>query len=446
MVTSMTSGSPAKLIFLFTVPLFIGNLFQQLYNMADTFIVGRTLGVNALAAVGCTGSLMFLIIGFAQGLSSGFSILTAQRFGAKDEAGVRRSFVASLVLGGIIGLVLTVVSVAFARQMLVMLQTPAEILDDAFSYMIVVFAGILATMLFNVLSNVLRALGDSRTPLLFLSVGCVFNIVLDLILILFTPLGVMGAGVATVAAQLFSGLACLWYIAKRFPILRLSRQDWKLTRHDVVQHLRIGLPIAFQTSIIAIGSLILQFALNGLGSVSVAAFTAASKLEGLGSLPLMSVGVATGTFVAQNYGAGQIHRIRTGVLQAGGMALAFSAVMGAVFIAFGAPLSSLFIEGQPQAMELAAIYLRVTGICLWVLGLLFLFRYTLQGLGQSFVPTFAGVMELVMRSVGSLVLVAPLGFTGACISNVSAWVGSAVPLTIAFFLTMRHLSYTRGQR
>ena len=446
MVTSMTSGSPAKLIFLFTVPLFIGNLFQQLYNMADTFIVGRTLGVNALAAVGCTGSLMFLIIGFAQGLSSGFSILTAQRFGAKDEAGVRRSFVASLVLGGIIGLVLTVVSVAFARQMLVMLQTPAEILDDAFSYMIVVFAGILATMLFNVLSNVLRALGDSRTPLLFLSVGCVFNIVLDLILILFTPLGVMGAGVATVAAQLFSGLACLWYIAKRFPILRLSRQDWKLTRHDVVQHLRIGLPIAFQTSIIAIGSLILQFALNGLGSVSVAAFTAASKLEGLGSLPLMSVGVATGTFVAQNYGAGQIHRIRTGVLQAGGMALAFSAVMGAVFIAFGAPLSSLFIEGQPQAMELAAIYLRVTGICLWVLGLLFLFRYSLQGLGQSFVPTFAGVMELVMRSVGSLVLVAPLGFTGACISNVSAWVGSAVPLTIAFFLTMRHLSYTRGQR
>ncbi len=446
MVTSMTSGSPAKLIFLFTVPLFIGNLFQQLYNMADTFIVGRTLGVNALAAVGCTGSLMFLIIGFAQGLSSGFSILTAQRFGAKDEAGVRRSFVASLVLGGIIGLVLTVVSVAFARQMLVMLQTPAEILDDAFSYMIVVFAGILATMLFNVLSNVLRALGDSRTPLLFLSVGCVFNIVLDLILILFTPLGVMGAGVATVAAQLFSGLACLWYIAKRFPILRLSRQDWKLTRHDVVQHLRIGLPIAFQTSIIAIGSLILQFALNGLGSVSVAAFTAASKLEGLGSLPLMSVGVATGTFVAQNYGAGQIHRIRTGVLQAGGMALAFSAVMGAVFIAFGAPLSSLFIEGQPQAMELAAIYLRVTGICLWVLGLLFVFRYTLQGLGQSFVPTFAGVMELVMRSVGSLVLVAPLGFTGACISNVSAWVGSAVPLTIAFFLTMRHLSYTRGQR
>lgn len=446
MVTSMTSGSPAKLIFLFTVPLFIGNLFQQLYNMADTFIVGRTLGVNALAAVGCTGSLMFLIIGFAQGLSSGFSILTAQRFGAKDEAGVRRSFVASLVLGGIIGLVLTVVSVAFARQMLVMLQTPAEILDDAFSYMIVVFAGILATMLFNVLSNVLRALGDSRTPLLFLSVGCVFNIVLDLILILFTPLGVMGAGVATVAAQLFSGLACLWYIAKRFPILRLSRQDWKLTRHDVVQHLRIGLPIAFQTSIIAIGSLILQFVLNGLGSVSVAAFTAASKLEGLGSLPLTSVGVATGTFVAQNYGAGQIHRIRTGVLQAGGMALAFSAVMGAVFIAFGAPLSSLFIEGQPQAMELAAIYLRVTGICLWVLGLLFLFRYTLQGLGQSFVPTFAGVMELVMRSVGSLVLVAPLGFTGACISNVSAWVGSAVPLTIAFFLTMRHLSYIRGQR
>ncbi len=393
MVTSMTSGSPAKLIFLFTVPLFIGNLFQQLYNMADTFIVGRTLGVNALAAVGCTGSLVFLIIGFAQGLSSGFSILTAQRFGAKDEAAVRRSFATSLVLGGIIGLVLTVVSVMAARQMLVLLQTPAEILDDAFSYMVIVFAGILATMLFNVLSNVLRALGDSRTPLLFLAVGCVFNIALDLVLILYTPLGVMGAGVATVAAQLLSGLACLWYIVRRFPILRLSRQDWKLTGHDITQHLRMGLPIAFQSSIIAIGTLILQFALNGLGSISVAAFTAASKLEGLGSLPLTSVGVATGTFVAQNYGAGQIHRIRTGVLQAGGMSLAFSAVMGVVFIAFGAPLSSLFIEGQAEAVHLASIYLRVTGICLWVLGLLFVYRSTLQGKGQSFVTTFAGVLE-----------------------------------------------------
>lgn len=208
MTRSMTAGSPAKLILLFALPLFIGNLFQQVYNMADTFIVGRMLGVNALAAVGCTGSLMFLIIGFAQGLSAGFSILTAQRFGAGDADGVRQSYAASLILGGVISVVLTAASVAGTRQLLVLLQTPPEILEDATRYLMVVFAGIPATMLFNVVSNVLRALGDSKTPLYFLVAGCLLNIVLDVLLILYTPLGVMGAGVATVIAQLLAGVAC----------------------------------------------------------------------------------------------------------------------------------------------------------------------------------------------------------------------------------------------
>ena len=218
MTKSMTAGSPAKLILLFALPLFIGNLFQQVYNMADTFIVGRMLGVNALAAVGCTGSLTFLIIGFAQGMSAGFSILTAQRFGANDEEGVRQSYAASLVLGGVISLVLTAISVAGTRQLLVLLQTPPEILEDATRYLIVIFAGILATMLFNVVSNVLRALGDSKTPLYFLLVGCVINIVLDVLLILYTPLGVAGAGVATVIAQLLAGAACVVYIHKPSPL------------------------------------------------------------------------------------------------------------------------------------------------------------------------------------------------------------------------------------
>ena len=412
----MTSGSPAKLIFLFTVPLFIGNLFQHLYNMADTFIVGRTLGVDALAAVGCTGSLTFLIIGFAQGLCSGFSIVTAQRFGAEDAPGVRRSFASALLLSGVISVVLTAVSTLCARKLLTVMQTPPEILDGAAAYLTVVFAGIPATMLFNVLSNTLRALGDSKTPLYFLVIACLFNIVLDYVLILYTPLGVAGAGVATVAAQLLSGLACLWYIFRRFPMLMLTREDWRLSARELRAHLSLGLPIGFQSSIIAIGSVMLQFALNGLGSVSVAAYTAASKIESLGSLPLMSIGVATGTYVAQNYGAGQTARIRTGVLQAGLMAVVFSAAVGAGFLLFGAQLSRLFVGSQPEAVDLAAIYLRVSGCSLWVLGLLFVFRYTLQGLGQAFVPTFAGVMELIMRS--------------------------AVPLTIAFFLTMRRLAYT----
>lgn len=445
MVKSMTTGSPARLIFLFTIPLLIGNLFQQLYNMADTFIVGRILGVNALAAVGCTGSLMFFIIGFTQGLSAGFSIITAQRFGAQDDHGVRRSFAASLLLGGIISIVVTIASVAGAGWLLKLLQTPPEILPDATSYLVVVFAGIPTTMLFNVLSNALRALGDSKTPLIFLVIACLFNIVLDVVLILYTPLGVAGAGVATVVAQLLSGLACVWYIFKRFPSLRLSTEDWKLTSKDISDHLRMGLPTGFQSSIIAIGSLMLQFALNGLGSVSVAAFTAASKLESLGSLPLVSFGLATSTFVAQNYGAGKVHRIQTGVLQASGMALAWSVFIGTIFVVFGAPLSGFFVGEQAEAIRLSAIYLKVTGLSIWILGLLFVFRYTLQGLGQSFVPTFAGVMELVMRGIGSVVLVGAFGFTGACLCNTAAWTGSAVPLVIAFFITMRRLVFSHPE-
>ena len=440
MTKSMTAGSPAKLILLFALPLFIGNLFQQVYNMADAFIVGRMLGVNALAAVGCTGSLTFLIIGFAQGLSAGFSILTAQRFGAGEMDGVRQSYAASLVLGGVISLVLMAASMAGTRQLLVLLQTPPQILEDATRYLIVIFAGIPATMLFNVVSNVLRALGDSKTPLSFLVGGCVLNILLDVLLILYTPLGVMGAGVATVIAQLLAGAACVVYIHKAFPALRLHRSDWKLSRREVLRHLQMGLPMGFQSSIIAIGSLMLQYALNSLGSTAVAAFTAANKLESLGTLPLCSFGLAMGTFVAQNYGAGKLHRIRTGVLQCSAMALSWSVFMGVVFLVFGRQLATLFVGRDAQVTGLSYIYLCVVAFSMWVLALLFIFRYSLQGLGQSFVPTFAGIMELVMRGVCAVCLVGPFGFTGACLANPMAWSGSAVPLVIAFFITMRRLT------
>ena len=440
MTKSMTAGSPAKLILLFALPLFIGNLFQQVYNMADAFIMGRMLGVNALAAVGCTGSLTFLIIGFAQGLSAGFSILTAQRFGAGEMDGVRQSYAASLVLGGVISLVLMAASMAGTRQLLVLLQTPPEILEDATRYLIVIFAGIPATMLFNVVSNVLRALGDSKTPLSFLVGGCVLNILLDVLLILYTPLGVMGAGVATVIAQLLAGAACVVYIHKAFPALRLHRSDWKLSRREVLRHLQMGLPMGFQSSIIAIGSLMLQYALNSLGSTAVAAFTAANKLESLGTLPLCSFGLAMGTFVAQNYGAGKLHRIRTGVLQCSAMALSWSVFMGMVFLVFGRQLATLFVGRDAQVTGLSYIYLCVVAFSMWVLALLFIFRYSLQGLGQSFVPTFAGIMELVMRGVCAVCLVGPFGFTGACLANPMAWSGSAVPLVIAFFITMRRLT------
>ena len=441
MTKNMTVGNPAKLILFFTIPLLIGNLFQQLYNMADTLIVGRTIGVDALAAVGCTGSIMFLILGFTQGLTAGLSIVTAQRFGAGDEEGVRRSFAAGILIGGVITVFLTALSVALARPILTLMRTPANIIDGAYSYIVVIYAGIAAAVLFNLLSSVLRALGDSRTPLIFLVIACLINIGLDFLCILTFQMGVAGAAVATIAAQLLSGGACIVYIARRFPMLHLRREHWRVTREEIFEHLRVALPMGFQSSIIAIGSIILQFTLNGLGETAVSAYTAAQKIDLIATQPMMSFGMTMATYAAQNYGAGNVPRIRRGVLQCAMMSVSFSIVMGIVNNVFGKNLIGLFVVGHPEVIETAQIYLAINGSCYFILSLLFIFRYTLQGLGQSFVPTFAGIMELCMRALAALVLAGMFGFAGACMANPLAWIGSCVPLSIAFLLTMRRLSY-----
>lgn len=439
MTRDMTTGSPVKLILLFTLPLLIGNLFQQLYSMADTFIVGRTLGVNALAAVGCTGSLTFFILGFAQGLTSGFSIVMSQRFGARDMDGVRRSFAASIVLSTIVTVALTLISVLGARGLLNLLHTPAEIIDDAYWYIVIVFGGIGASMLFNLLSNVLRALGDSRTPLIFLVIACILNIGLDFLLILTFHMGVAGAAVATVAAQLFAGLLCILYIVKSFPALHLSRRDFQLHGSEYGVHLKIGLPMGFQSSIIAIGALILQFALNNLGALSVAAYTAAQKVDSIATMPMMSFGMTMATYAGQNYGAGNMERIKKGVTQCAVISVTFSIVMGLVNIFFGHILAGFFVSGQPEVIEQAKIYLAINGSTYFILALLFIFRYTLQGLGQSLVPTVAGIMELVMRSFAAVILAGLWGFAGACVANPLAWLGSCIPLTMALVKTMKKL-------
>ena len=264
---SMTSGNIVQLLILFTLPLLIGNIFQQFYSMADTFIVGRTIGVDALAAVGCTGSITFLIIGFAQGFTSGLSIRVAQRYGAGDEEGVRRGIACGALLSLAATVILTVVSCAFTRTILVAMNTPAEILEQAYDYLIVIFAGTGTTMLFNYVSNISRALGDSRTPLVFLVVACIINIFLDYFLILNVGMNVEGAAYATIAAQLLSGVACLVYMLRRFPQMHLHGSDWKLTWDSVSHALALSLPMGFQMSVIALGQIAVQFALNGLGSV-----------------------------------------------------------------------------------------------------------------------------------------------------------------------------------
>ena len=449
MKKDMTSGSPFRLILLFSIPLLIGNVFQQLYSMADTIIVGNTISAKALGAVGCTGGISFLVIGFVQGITSGFSVVTAQRFGAGDEDGVRRSVGTSILLCVGVTVVVTAISVLACRPLLELMSTPADIIDDAYSYIVVNFAGIGATVLFNLFSSILRALGDSLTPLVFLVIACIINVGLDFALILWGGMGVAGAGWATVIAQLISGVLCVIYSLIRYPILRLKRSDWKLNLRFCWEHLRIALPMAFQFSVTAVGVIVLQSALNGfeilekarLGeSYAVAAFAAASKIDQLATQPLLSFGVAMATYSAQNYGAGRIDRIKAGVKSCSILSTCFAVAGGVLMNLFGKNLVYLFATDiHPDLIQKAQTYLLITGSFYTVLGFLFIFRNVLQGIGSSTVPLIAGFIELVLRSAVAFFLAGPAGYVGICFAGPIAWWGAAIPLAIAYFVVIRRL-------
>ncbi len=440
MTKDLTKGSPAKLIVMFTLPLLIGNIFQQLYNMADTLIVGRTIGPDALAAVGCTGSVMFFIIGFAQGMTSGLSIVVAQRFGAGDEEGVRRSFATGIIIAGGVTVVLTTIAVLLARPVLELMQTPQKIIDDAYSYIVVIYAGIAASVLFNFLSNVLRALGDSRTPLIFLVTASLLNIGLDFVFILGCSMGVSGAAFATVISQAVSGLLCLAYIVKRFPILHIKRGDWRQGKGQILLHIRLALPMGFQSSIIAIGTITVQIALNTLGTTAVTAYTAASKIDNLMTMPSMSFGIAMATYTAQNYGANLVKRIQAGVRRCCLIAGAISVALGLVNIFAGNYLVMAFVgESSREIVSLSQVMLTINGICYVFLAILFIFRNTIQGLGNSFIPTLSGILELAVRIFAAIVLTSFWGFTGACLANSMAWISAMILLVVGYFVVRRRL-------
>jgi len=435
MAKDMTSGKPIKLIWNFTIPLLIGNLFQQLYNMADTFIVGRTIGVHALASVGSTGSIIFLILGFANGLTAGLAIPLAQRYGAKDYLGVKRSFYVSILISAVIAILLTILSMVFCRQILEVMQTPAEIIDGAYDYLMVIFAGIFSSMAFNLLSNIFRSIGDAKTPLYFLVIACIMNIILDVVFIAGFGMGVEGAGYATVLSQIFSALACIIYIWKKIPILRLNSKDFVAESSDVKEHVRISFPMAFQSSIIAIGAIIIQITLNQLGATAVAAYTAAQKIDQVAILPMMSFGVTMATFVAQNYGAKKYDRIWRGVRDCIKLSLTFAISVGIILNLFSPIFIRAFVGvGHEEVVELGAIYFITNGTMYSLLSLLFIYRYTLQGVGKTFTPTVAGIMELCMRAFAAVVLSNLYGYTGATMANPLAWLGSLIPLMIAYYL------------
>lgn len=439
----LTKGSPAKLILLFTVPLLIGNVFQQFYNMIDMIIVGQTLGKNALAAVGATGSLTFLIIGFAQGLTAGLAIITAQRYGAKDYRGLKKSFAASVVISLVVTVILTVLSLLFIRPMLQLMQTPPEIIDQAQTFISIILLGIFASVSFNLLSNVIRALGDSRTPLFFLIIAVIINVVLDLIFIIYFGMGVEGAAIATVIAQVSSSVLCLVYIKKKMPLLQLRKKDFNFDKEEFRVHLNAALPMAFQSSIIAVGAIVLQAALNSLGTDVVAAQAAAGRIDQFANQPMMSFGIAMATFTAQNYGAKEYGRILQGVRQTLLMSVGFSLLAGAIVIFFGHFFVQLFVSpSETRVFELAQTYFNINGSLYWILAVLFILRYTLQGLGQSKIPTIAGMMELLMRSFAAIVLTGMWGYPGAAAASPLAWIGSVAVLLYSYYMrSMKQLKH-----
>ena len=396
----LTKGNPVKLIVLFTIPLILGYLVQQLYNISDTLIVGQTLGVKSLAAVGATGSIQFLIMGFVQGFSSGMSILTAQRFGAQDLKGVRQSYAASIVAAVLMTVVLTVVSLVGMDPLLHVMQTPPEIYNEARIFIGIILAGTFATTGYNVISNAMRAVGDSKAPLYYLIVGIIVNIVLELLFILVFGWGVGGAAIATVIAQVVSTVTSHWHVTRYTDTLRLTWADFKLAPGELRRHLHAGVPLGFQQSIIAIGSVTLAAAVNMLGTDAVAANTAASKVDQIAILVLMSFGVTMATYTAQNYGAGQYSRILTGVKITLWISMIAGTVLGILEVIFGKQLVTLFVgQGQHTVLNLAQEYFWANGPLYALLAMLFVLRYTLQGLGDVRTPTLAGVAEMVVRSV-----------------------------------------------
>lgn len=439
-ITDMTEGNPFRLLLLFTVPLAIGNFLQELYSMADTIIVGRFVGVEALAAVGTTAGLLFFAMGMVQGAAAGFTIVTSQRFGAGDGVGVRNSTAHCILLSMVYTVLLTVVSLAVSEPIMRLMNTPAEIYDDALAYIRIIFWGYGATMLYNLTAGILRALGDSRRPLYFLIVATGLNIVLDLLFIPVLHMGVRGAAYATVLAQLVAGAACLVYMARNYPEVMLTKEDFRFSLHFAGAHLKIGLPMAFQYAVIAIGIVVLQRAVNGFGTAAVAGYTAGNKVELLLQQPRIAVGTAMATYCGQNMGAKRFDRIRSGTYAICLIGFATCAIAAVLNVAAGEFLTTLFIsDASMPVREVVAhgVMLLRTGVWFYIpLQCIYIFRSGLQGLGDAVNPFVGSTIELIARTVISVLLPPMLGFMGVCLSAPLAWLGAGIYVAIVFCIKL----------
>lgn len=437
----LTVGSPMKLILGFAFPMFLGLLFQQFYSLVDTMIVGKYLGVDPFAGVGSTGSLNFIVIGFCMGLCSGFSVPISQSFGAKDFPLLRKMVTNSVWLCTFFSVVITTLMLLFCRPVLTWMNTPENIFEYAYIYIFIIFAGIPCTILYNMTAAILRALGDSKSPIIFLAISSAINIGLDLLLIIVFRMGVDGAALATVVSQGVSGVISIIYIKKKFDILAMEKGDWKLVRHLAGKLTGVGIPMGLQYSITGIGSVILQTAVNGLGSIYVASMTAGSKINIFLACPFDALGQTMAPYAGQNIGARKLDRVGKGLRAACIIGFIVSGLMVIVVKLFGDQLTMLFLdEKDPVIMQNSTQFLIIVSAFYCLLTLVNTVRFTIQGMGFSSLAIIAGVMEMIARGIAGMLLVPAFGYLGACYSSPLAWLLADAFLIPAFFLCKRKVA------
>ena len=444
MTNDMTKGSPIKLIIQFMIPMCLGTFFSS-YNIADSIIAGQFLGVDALAAIGSTGSLIFLVTGWLNGLTSGFSVWVAQWFGARKTDRMRHFIAMSIYICVAFVVVMTVGLLAANEPILRLMNAPENLLDDISSYMAIIYAGLVVTCAYNALAAVLRALGDSKSPLYFLIVSAVINVVLDIAFIVIFHMGVEGCAYATVIAQGISALLCLVYIIKKFPVLRLKKEDFRFSVNTVKKLLGLGIPMGLQFSITAIGTIIVQGAINVYGAVYMAGFSAAGKIQNIICTVFVAFGATIATYVGQNRGAGKMDRVKQGVRLTQMMILVCSVVLMAVIHFFGKYMIFLFIDpAETEVLHAAEIYFNIVSWAYPFLGSIFLYRNALQGMGYGFVPMMGGVFELVARAAIVFVAAANAGFAQVCMSDPAAWIAALIPL-IPYYIWVMKKAEKSGQ-
>ena len=425
MSNSMTQGNPLKVMLQFAFPLLIGNLLQQTYNIIDAAIVGQSLGAQALASVGASTSVQFLVLGFCMGSCTGFGIPVAKYFGAGDLKHMKNIIFNGAVLTAVIAVIITVLCTLLCPWILQVLSVQSDIYANAYSYLMIIFLGLPFTLLYNYLSSILRAVGDSRTPFLFLAFSAVLNIFLDLFFILVADWGCAGAAFATIAAQAISGILCLIVIIRRMEVLWLSKENRVVRGDSITELLQMGLPTGLQFSITAIGSMVMQSANNGLGGDYVSAFTAGAKLKQFTMCPFDAIATSVSVFCSQNYGAGKIDRIHKGLRQGIAVGVGYGLFAGLILIFAGRPLSMIFVSKDASGvLDASAKYLRCMGYFYWSLGILNVTRMVTQGLGHSGRAFFSGVMEMIARTIVSLGFVEAFGYTAICFADQTAWIAA----------------------